>query len=140
MARVTFNDLKKIAQQEQEEIYSDEAMHRLGPAFAKLKECKDGKAFIEEMERVFQGIKDGRIKQRDVSIHTVIGICQLAHHIREEVSPSRRKSLNRIIPWLLEQRDKAQKKPPDNIVEFILQKFELRNKPAPSNIRPESIA
>ena len=142
MVELTFEDLEKMAEQEPEEIHPDEAMSRLGPAFSKLRECKDGKDFMEEMERIFWRMEDGPIdRKKDVNVHTIIGVCQLAHHIRDkdEISPSRRKSFNRIIPWLIQLRNKIQKKVPEDIIKFVLQKFEERNRPAPSNVRLESI-
>jgi len=139
MVKLTFEDLKKMAEKELEEIHPDEAMRRLGPAFSKLRGCKDGKYFMEEMERIFWGMENRRIDREDVNVHTIIGVCQLVHHIRDEVSPSRRKSFKRIIPWLIQLRNKIQQKVPEDIIKFVLQKFEERNRPAPSNVRPESI-
>lgn len=139
MANLTFKDLKKMAEQEPEEIHPEEAMRRLGPAFVELRECKDGKDFIWKIEQIFWKMKEGRTDRKNVNIHTVIGICQLAHHIRDGVSPSRKKSFKKIIPWLIQLRDKIKKKSPEDVVEFVLQKFEERNRPTPSNIRPESI-
>ena len=140
MTKMTFEDLKKMAEPETEETYANEAMRKLGPAFDKLRSCKKGNDFIEELERTLYSIKYGRVGDVEVNVHTVIGICQLAHHIRDEVGPSNRKSFKRIIPWLLKKRNAIQKKEPENIVEFLLQKLEERNDPAPSNVRPESIA
>jgi len=139
MKKPTWEDLKRLSiKDEPEEIHPDEAMRRLGPAFAKLRECRDGRSFLEEVERVFEGMKDGRIDRRNVNVHTIIGICQLAHYIRDGVSPSRKKSFNReAIYWLLELREKTLKKAPEDVVEFVLQKFEERNRPAPSSIRSE---
>jgi len=139
MKELTFEDLRKMAKQESEEIHPDEAMRRLGPAFSKLRECKDGKDFMEEMERIFLGMEDGRIDREDVNVHTIIGVCQLVHHVRNGISPSRQKSFKRIIPWLIQLRNKIQKKTPEDIIKFVLQKFEERNRPALSNVRPESI-
>ena len=139
MAKLTFADLKKMATQEPEEVYSKEAMCRLGSAFAELRECKDGKNFMETMRGIFLRMEAGQIHRDDVGVHTIIGICQLAHDIRDRVSPSRWKSFKRIIPWLIELRNRVQKNAPDDIVDFVIQRFEEWNRPAPSNIRPESI-
>ena len=126
---VNFDELRRMAEKEPvEEIHPDEAMRRLGSAFAALKEIKDGKVFFEEMARTFRQMGDGEIDREGISIHTIIGICQLAHHIRDEVGPSRQKSFNRIIPWLLQRRDKIKKKPPEDIVQYMVQKFDDRDK------------
>ena len=122
---VSFDDLKRMVEEgEAEEIHPDEAMRRLGPAFKTLKDVKDGKVFLEELERVFRQMEFGKIGHEGVSVHTIIGVCQLAHHIRDKVGPSRQKSFNRIIPWLLKRRDKIKKKPPKDIVRYMVQKFD----------------
>lgn len=127
--KVSFEELKAMAEKEEpEEIHPDEAMCRLGPAFKTLKDAKDGKAFLEELERVFRQMEFGKIDCEGVSVHTIIGICQLAHHIRDEVGPSRQKNFNKIIPWLLERRDKIKKKSPKDIVQYMVQKFDDRQK------------
>ncbi len=126
---MSFEDLKAMAEKDQpKEIHPDEAMQRLGSAFAALKEIKDGKAFLEEAEKVFRQMECGRIDREGVSVHTIIGICQLVHHIRDEVGPSRQKSFNKIIPWFLQRRKKIKKKPPKDIVQYMVQKFDDRNK------------
>ena len=129
MGKMTWEDMKKMAiRDESEEIHPNEAMRRLGLAFAKLRECKNGRDFMWRLKLIFEDMRDRRVDRGNVNIHTIIGICQLAHHIRDEVSPSRRKSFNReAIPILLKLRDKAIEKTPEDIVEFVLLKFEERN-------------
>ena len=126
---ISFDELKRMAEKDPvKEIYPDEAMHRLSPTFARLKNCKDGKAFLEEVEIVFRQMGCDPFDSERVSVHTIIGICQLAHHIRDEVSPSRRKSFNKIIPWLLKHRDKIKKKPPKDIIQYMVQEFDALQK------------
>lgn len=131
---MTFEDLKVLSIEEPaEETYSHEAMDKLGPAFENLKDpnkVKDGKVFLEELEKIFRGIENGRINGGQISVHTIIGICQLAHwhHDREGTGPSKRKSFEKIIPWLLDRRNKIIKKPPKSIVRYMNQKFDERHK------------
>ena len=114
----TWKELKAIAEKDEaKEIHPYEAMRRLDPAFETLRSCKDGKAFLEEMERTFRQMEYSSIDREEISIHTIIGICQLAHHIRDsKISPSRKKSFRRVIPWLLDHRNKIRNKPPEDIV------------------------
>lgn len=129
---LTFEDLRELSiEKPAEEIHSNEAMNRLGPTFKDLKDpdkVKDGKVFLEKLEKIFWEIENDRIDGGQISVHTIIGICQLAHWHRDSVGPSRRKSFEKIIPWLLDRRNKIMKKPPQNIVRYINQKFEERHK------------
>jgi len=127
--KVSFKELKAMAEKDEpEEIHPDEAMRRLGPAFEILNDAKDGKAFLEELERVFRQMEFSKIDREGVSVHIIVGVCQLAHHIRDKVGPSRKKSFNKIIPWLLERKGKIKKKPPKDIVQYMVQKFNDRGK------------
>lgn len=126
---VSFDDLKAIAEKEEaEEIHPDEAMRRLGSLFKRLKDpdqIKDGKAFMEELKRIFWEIGEGMIDGEQISVHTIFGICQLVHRYRDRkgISPSRKKSFQKIIPWLLARRSKIKKKPSKDIVQYMNQKF-----------------
>ncbi len=132
LSKLTFDELKALSIEEPvKETYSNEAMQKLGPAFKDLKDSskiKDGKMFFEELKRVFWRIENGIIDGGQISVHTIIGICQLAHRYRDRVGPSRKKSFNKIIPWLLSCRNKIIKKPPESIVKYMNRKIEERER------------
>ncbi|MDP2909759.1 MAG: hypothetical protein Q8N69_01665 [bacterium] len=139
---LTFDDLKKLAEKkEPEPNYSHEAVQRLSGdgRFDKLRGCKTGKDFMWELREVFSGMKYGRI-HGNITQHTIIGICQLAHDIRDQVGPANRKSFNRlVIPWLLERKKRVTgSKPPENVVEYMCQEIENLDQPKPSDWRPEA--
>jgi hypothetical protein len=128
---LTLDEAKALSRKTPAETYSKEAMDRLSVPFARLKnpnEIKEGKDFIRELCDIFKSAKNNIIGGYLLSEHTIIGICQLAHWHRDRVdlSPSRRKSFNRIIPWLLERRDKIQKKPPKDIGQYMSDKLDER--------------
>lgn len=127
---VTFEDLEKLAEKEDpEKVHPDEAMRRLGPEFARLRECKNGKDFMDKLGEIFFGMKSGRISHGEISLHTLIGLCQLAHSIRDQVGPANQKSFNRFaIPWLLKRRDRVRSNPPEEgIIEYMCRTFDDRN-------------
>jgi len=112
-----------------EKTYSQEAMDRLPPAFAKLKNpevIKKGKDFMKELCLIFRLADNNRIGDYVLSEHTLIGICQLVHWHRNHptVSPSRKKSFDRVIPWLLECRDNVQNKPPTDIGQYMNERLD----------------
>jgi hypothetical protein len=105
------------------------AMDRLPAPFQKLRDpsqIKDGKEFMDELCKLFRRAKSNSIDGEVLSEHTIIGICQLAHWHRDrtDISPSRKKSFNKVILSLLKWRDKIQKKPPKDIAEFVNEKLD----------------
>ena len=118
-------------QKEPNEVYSKQAMERLPGAFTQLKnpnEVKDEKDFLRLLRKILDQAKDNRIDGEVLTVHTIIGICQLAHWHRDrmDLGPSRKKRFEKIIPWLLERREKVVKKPPADIGSYMLKKLDER--------------
>jgi len=81
--------------------FRNEAMGRLPVEFSGLTSTSTGRQFVTELRRVLTW-REKKLRERkavcEVNRHTIYGLCQLVHRLRDAHQDERRKSFEQIIP------------------------------------------
>lgn len=123
-SHLTAEQARAMSKKQFEEVHAHEAMSYLSnnENFRPLFDVDKGEQFMYELQHLLRLVVDG-VLRIPFSEHTVYAIVQLAHYHRDRLSGSKRKSFTRIIPPLMGVKAHIEKRMPNNLPQFFLQKI-----------------
>jgi type I restriction-modification system DNA methylase subunit len=125
---LTLAEAITLSHKEPPEKYANEAMRTIEdtPVFKELFEVKNGEEFMDSLRTILEGIASDTARGANTFLftkHTVFGIIQLAHRLRDSRQGSKRKSFDRIIPKLLKAEEQVEKRQPYDVITFFIRKL-----------------